>query len=474
MIPKFIRSYYGKCTAKKIMVFFLLMLFVPLSFAAAPYDKNLGWHRLQQIMSNESLETYKSLDENLNSVVDRADTVGSLDGDASLGDGTTNAVFKVKGATTLWSAIDFYSGSSTAIWGLGRNQNDNKFYIDRSGVGRVLTIDPLSLNVGIGSSAPTQKLDVVGYVKGTGLCIGTACITSWPTGISGGSPNYIPKWNNATGLGNSVIYDNGNVGISTSSPTRKLDVSGRLLVREGSFPNGWDTADWGATVSLRQPGAPSMASATHGNAQLEIVSSGRNTPHIAFHAPGYYGANFGLDTDNMFSTQGWSSGGGYTGLKVGTTNMFGHLTVGIPQYTYITMRDDESPNGIKHIHANSNVVGFLSGQGGWISYWDNSGNMYNAGAISAGGTVSVGGSLCVQGWCYNPMYSNVGEDYYGSSTFGWIGYDSCNGDVSGNFGCDPSHNHACYDTYFDWNEYYYWYRYVDCNLRTVLTSNVVN
>jgi len=38
-------------------------------------------------------------------------------------------------------------------------------------------------NVGIGTTEPTQKLDVTGYVKGrTGLCIGNDCRTSWPSG----------------------------------------------------------------------------------------------------------------------------------------------------------------------------------------------------------------------------------------------------------------------------------------------------
>jgi len=36
-------------------------------------------------------------------------------------------------------------------------------------------------NVGIGTVNPSQKLDVAGYVKGTGLCIGNDCRTSWPS-----------------------------------------------------------------------------------------------------------------------------------------------------------------------------------------------------------------------------------------------------------------------------------------------------
>lgn len=95
-------------------------------------------------------------------------------------------------------------------------------------------------------------------------------------------------------------------------------VQGKYLVHRGSIPNGWDQADWGSTVSFRSPGTNVMANASHGNSQLELVSDGAGTAHIAFHRPGLYGANFGLDSDNWFSTQGWSAGGGYTSMRVGS------------------------------------------------------------------------------------------------------------------------------------------------------------
>ena len=58
-------------------------------------------------------------------------------------------------------------------------------------------------------------------------------------------------------------------------------------------------------------------------------------------------------------------------------------------YSSIYMRDDESPNGLKYIHANSNVIGFLSGYGSWLTYWDNSGNMQNVGNITAAGNITA-------------------------------------------------------------------------------------
>ncbi len=47
--------------------------------------------------------------------------------------------------------------------------------------------------------------------------------------------------------------------------------------------------------------------------QIEVRSSGSTkAAFIAFHRPGAYAANFGLDTDNNFKVGGWSMGGPYT------------------------------------------------------------------------------------------------------------------------------------------------------------------
>ncbi len=54
-------------------------------------------------------------------------------------------------------------------------------------------------------------------------------------------------------------------------------------------------------------------------------------------------------------------------------------------YSYVTMKDDESSNGVKYIHANSNVIGFLNGVGNWEAYWDSAGNSWQAGNMNAAG-----------------------------------------------------------------------------------------
>jgi hypothetical protein len=80
-------------------------------------------------------------------------------------------------------------------------------------------------NVGIGITAPTERLDVSGNIKGTKL------ITS--SGItSNGATNLALQTNNTTQM---IIYSNGNVGIGTGTsriPTNKLEVNGVIRAHE--------------------------------------------------------------------------------------------------------------------------------------------------------------------------------------------------------------------------------------------------
>ena len=103
-----------------------------------------------------------------------------------------------------------------------------------------LAINPNGGNVGIGTTAPTVKLDVAGVINATNLLInGTAVSTTTGTLTGTGTAWYIPMWNGTTSLNNSGIYQNaGNVGIGTTSPGAPLDVQGSGVVIFGTGANG--------------------------------------------------------------------------------------------------------------------------------------------------------------------------------------------------------------------------------------------
>ncbi len=70
-------------------------------------------------------------------------------------------------------------------------------------------------NVGIATTSPTEKLDVSGNVKATKF-IGDG---SELTGITGSSGKFVDGTD-----ANNAVYTSGNVGIGTTVPTQKLDV----------------------------------------------------------------------------------------------------------------------------------------------------------------------------------------------------------------------------------------------------------
>ncbi len=166
-----------------------------------------------QVNGSVTATTFQGNGENLSGLVKKAgDTLtGPLTVDDSLtvngkvGIGTTTPAKKLEVVGTI-KAIDFEGDGSKLTGVVG-----SKWTLHSSG-----SLSYMDGKVGIGTTTPTQKLEVVGTVKATAF----EGDGSKLTGISAS------LWTG--GSGGSLSYTGGNVGIGTATPQGKLDVQGDI------------------------------------------------------------------------------------------------------------------------------------------------------------------------------------------------------------------------------------------------------
>jgi hypothetical protein len=94
-------------------------------------------------------------------------------------------------------------------------------------------------NVGVGTTAPGQKLDVSGNVNASGLCLAGDCKTAWSQ-VGGGTSS---QW---TTNGSNVYYNTGNVGLGTTAPA-----SAKLVVGGAPGAEGLDLSTSDQYANLR-------------------------------------------------------------------------------------------------------------------------------------------------------------------------------------------------------------------------------
>jgi hypothetical protein len=187
---------------------------------------------------------------------------------------------------TNWNYIVWQFNDGGSDWVLGRHQTTGNFTLIRSNVGEVLAVDNAG-NVGIGTSAPTAKLEInqvggaSGQNQGVKIWAGnsqnyfgnTQLSFSYGGGGGGYSHSIKTRHSSATVAGNAFDFyvwqpgdavggegsrhvmslNGGNVGIGTTLPQAVLHVSnGDLLLQNptSGYPRLW-LKDAGGTNTLK-------------------------------------------------------------------------------------------------------------------------------------------------------------------------------------------------------------------------------
>ena len=155
-------------------------------------------------------------------------------------------------------------------------------------------------NVGIGTTSPTEKLEVNGTVKATLLNITSTSAANLIGNYRFHQDGYlqmnqkdlkIAKWQ-STETHLTVMYDTGNVGIGTTSPTEKLEVIGNVIatsfIGDGSALTGVTAGSDSTKANVASP--TFTGTVTTGNV-LRVGTNTNNATSKTIHFGGTYGDN---------------------------------------------------------------------------------------------------------------------------------------------------------------------------------------
>jgi len=224
------------------------------------------------------------------------------------------------------TAGSFYSGT-TAPTNSNRTNYDGYLYATRFyGHGGYLTsLDASNLTSG---TVPIARIPT--GTTSTTVSLGNHTHTNMVTGT--GTTSYVTRWTGASAIGIGVLYDNGtNVGISTTSPSEKLDVAGKIKAQGVIVKQATDASD--------------------------LLFAVRNSQgHIVF-AVYEKGVRIFIDGDPTIDTKGNKGGfaiGGLTGFKDTGEDYF-RVSRG---YTHVLFDTDLPGKGNKSGFAIGGLTGF--------------------------------------------------------------------------------------------------------------------
>ena len=260
-----------------------------------------------------------------------------VNGDLTVGDDSTvgSWINVIAAGSGQDAGIRFGSESNTdskaAIY---TNTSNSDLHFDVTETTRML-IDSATGNVGIGTTSPSQKLDVAGdatfdgriYTNATALAgvgiLGKAIANGWAARYDSNNANYSGFYfdaNNDASMilrddaGNMNVYlrsdatsylNGGNVGIGTTSPSQKLDVVGSAQVTNDIYLGRYIFHDGDTDTWLGFPLNDTISFRTNNSDRMYINSSGN--VGIGTTSPSYkldIAGDLRVDNGNIGSTSG--------------------------------------------------------------------------------------------------------------------------------------------------------------------------
>jgi hypothetical protein len=356
--------------------------------------------------------------------------------------GFTSSLYTIRLFTTTltanWSIVMPNKGGTMALVSdipvLGVTGSGTINYIPRwlssSNISSTSSVYDDGTNVGIGTTSPLYKVQVIGTVSTTGFRMtngasngsylisdssGNATWASIPGGLTGsGTTNYIPRWTATSTLSStSTIYDDGtNVGIGTTSPSSKLNV----------VVNSASTSNFGIKSQV--------SNGNFSNYGLEISSSGPSS-----------GTNYGL-----FSTV-FGSNGQNTGIWSSISGTYGTTNTGIFTLILASASTENIGHSVRVSGGTKTTgisVGFgsglsISGDTGLLNYVEASyiskqttiNGIYNE--IQGSSTTKFGIQNRVTGTNSNTNYG-IYNEVYGASTTNYGIVSAISGTYGTNYG----------------------------------------
>ena len=221
------------------------------------------------------------------------------------GTGDQSALFE---STDVTNTIGIKDSNSTSIntTGIGVVGDDLFLYAGSTAYNQRLRIQGSTGNVGIGTTSPTNKLDVAGAISTTtGIRVGSAIASEWIKRVAS------PTVSNGIDLqsqGVSRLFAGSNVGIGTTSPTYKLHIVDPAPSSWGGLSGSLNVDDIlivsSSNVGIGTPSPSARLHVSGGADVLLIEGSGSTANTSIFAIDGNNGRLFEVSddlSDSLFS-----------------------------------------------------------------------------------------------------------------------------------------------------------------------------